>query len=572
MNYKKIVALLACAFSFGTGLQAETFEEPNVSGKPADWGFYQGKTMLMYVDPDIQHPGALPPDMKVVRKPTQLKLWRGETAGTMLMLANGGKAKNLTVKVSPPRGKRGRWPAGTVQANFLLFTAGHEGIYADILESAPQIPVPAYSSRPIWLTVNVPHKAAPGVYSGEVVVTGDGVNQKIPYSIEVKKIMLPPPSKWKFHLDIWQNPFSIARWHDVELWSDEHLKLITEYYRPLAQMGQKAITVTLVDKPWGAQTYDPYGEMVTWTKKRDGSWTYDFTVFDKYVQAAMKAGITGQINCYSMIPWSNRFEYVDEASGTRKAINVEPGSEAYENHWRPFLHAFRQHLGKRRLLDRTTIAMDERPHHIMVKLLNFLKKEAPEIKIASAINYAKQDGSADLFDMSVAVEHDESIDPNYLKNRQKKGQITTFYVCCNPGKPNTFTHSPPVESAWLGIHAAAKDLSGFLRWAYNSWVADPFKTTAHPKRSWLPGDCFLVYPGFRSSIRFERLREGIIFYEKYQLIKQKLGNKPSGKAGEIMAKLDERLTHCMYHGVLEEGAAKQVNEVKALMEQLTDAL
>jgi hypothetical protein len=70
----------------------------------------------------------------------------------------------------------------------------------------------------------------------------------------------------------------------------------------------------------------------------------------------------------------------------------------------------------------------------------------------------------------------------------------------------------------MGWHADALGYSGFLRWAYNSWVEDPLYDTTHV--NWTPGDCFLVYPGGRSSIRFERLREGIQDFEKIRIVSE----------------------------------------------------
>ena len=57
----------------------------------------------------------------------------------------------------------------------------------------------------------------------------------------------------------------------------------------------------------------------------------------------------------------------------------------------------------------------------------------------------------------------------------------------------------------------------FLRWAYNSWVEDPIRDSRF--RTWAAGDTYLVYPEGRSSIRFERLVEGIQDWEKIRLLK-----------------------------------------------------
>lgn len=68
---------------------------------------------------------------------------------------------------------------------------------------------------------------------------------------------------------------------------------------------------------------------------------------------------------------------------------------------------------------------------------------------------------------------------------------------------------------WLSVDLS---YSGFLRWAYDSWTQDPLVETKHV--TWDAGDCFLVYPGARSSIRFERLREGIQDFEKIRILRK----------------------------------------------------
>ncbi len=45
------------------------------------------------------------------------------------------------------------------------------------------------------------------------------------------------------------------------------------------------------------------GTMIEWTRRRDGTFAFDYRVFDRYVEFASKCGITDAITCYSMIPW-----------------------------------------------------------------------------------------------------------------------------------------------------------------------------------------------------------------------------------------------------------------------------
>jgi hypothetical protein len=105
-----------------------------------------------------------------------------------------------------------------------------------------------------------------------------------------------------------------------------------------------------------------------------------------------------------------------------------------------------------------------------------------------------------------------------VKERASKGFTTTYYVCCNPPVPNNFIFSPPIEGRWQGWYSAAHSYSGFLRWAYDAWPADPLRDARHG--SWPAGDCYLVYPGGNSCIRFEKLREGIVDYEKIRIIRE----------------------------------------------------
>ena len=58
--------------------------------------------------------------------------------------------------------------------------------------------------------------------------------------------------------------------------------------------GGKVITASIMHKPWNGQTYDPFESMVTWLKKADGTWYFDYTVFDKWVEYMMSLGVKKQ--------------------------------------------------------------------------------------------------------------------------------------------------------------------------------------------------------------------------------------------------------------------------------------
>ena len=60
------------------------------------------------------------------------------------------------------------------------------------------------------------------------------------------------------------------------------------------------------------------------------------------------------------------------------------------------------------------------------------------------------------------------------------------------------------------------DVDGYLRWAYNSWTKEPEKDARF--RSWPAGDTHVIYPGNTSSIRWERLVQGVQSFEKWHIM------------------------------------------------------
>ena len=105
-----------------------------------------------------------------------------------------------------------------------------------------------------------------------------------------------------------------------------------------------------------------------------------------------------------------------------------------------------------------------------------------------------------------------------LSSRKAKGMITTFYTSCANSEPNIYSNSYPAEAAYLPIYAAAMNLDGYLHWAWMNWDEHPLTDSRF--RKFGSGDTYCYYPGNRSSVRFERLIEGIHQYEKIHILRE----------------------------------------------------
>ncbi len=401
---------------------------------------------------------------------------------------------------------------------------------------------------PMWIQIKLPTEVETGMAEFDLVAKTSMNNFvfTLPLNINVLNLELPPVAESTYHLDFWQNPYSFAVQHNVELWSDEHFAAMRPYLEKLAYMGQRAVTVSMIDKPWNGQTHDDFQAMIEWKKKTDGTWEYDYTIFDRWVEFAASCGIDEAIHCYSMIPWHNKFGYVNEASGTLETLVATPGSPEFEAHWQPFLTDFQRHLEGKGWISKTAISMDERPEELMETLIYFVKEVAPKLLITSACNYqAKITETID--NISVILNHTTEITPEWIQNRLDNGKITTFYVCVHPKYPNTFIFSDPAEAQWLGWYAIAHNYSGVLRWAYNSWNADPHNESAFGP--WPAGDCWLIYPGtetepFITSTRIEKWHDGTEDYVKVQTVRELI--KMRANADEFNKELDLLLKKFVY--------------------------
>ena len=504
-------------------------------------------------------------------------VWKGEKAGAQAFLTADADLEGVEIRVTDMRSGSHRIPAEAAQASFVGYVMADvlnpdnygqcgfrkPGQYdslmvADIIDIAETKDVPAGTVQPVWVSIKVPSDAVPGKYTGRLIVSGDNFNRcSVPFSLEVADRVLPEPADWKFHLDLWQNPYAVARYHNVELWSKEHFDLMRPVMKILADAGQKSVTATVLDRPWNGQTYDPFGSMVTKTRNADGSWNYDYTVFDKWVEFMEEVGIDRQINCYSMIPWALKFDYVDGATGRTEYVEAAPGSVAYRAYWSQFISDFAQHLRDRGWFDKTMIAMDERPAEAMYAALDVIRSVEPEFKVSLAGNF-HDELEPELYDLCIAFK--QSYPEDVVERRHRDGLVTTLYTCCAEAYPNMFLVSPPDEAAWLMWRALATGCDGYLRWAYNSWTEDPLKDGRF--RQWPAGDCFLVYPEGRSSIRMEKLVEGIQDCEKARILSEEWS--ASGNTEKLSA-LDSALGLFNFETLTAEGAMSAVKSAKMVL-------
>lgn len=466
---------------------------------------------------------------------TTVSAWRGERIGLEALIGSTVTEGPVKIVLSDFRDAAGKkvsmpgshasfmryvvttsWRAcGYPDPNLPTFTVPD---MIDLPESA--VTLEPRTVRPVWCSVEVPRTLAPGNYTATLSlmpVKGKKPLATLGLSLVVNDHALPAPEDYAFYLDLWQQPYAISRYYNVEPWSDAHLKKLEPYTDMLARAGQKTITTVLFYEPWGEQSHDKFEPMVETVRRADGSWAFDYTVFDRYVQYMMDHGIDGNISCFTMVPWEMKFRYKDEPTGEYKFLEAKTDSPEYKELWTATLQSLASHLRSKGWFDKAMIVMDERGLPQMLDARRVAKEAVPDFKMSLAGSYHKE--LVDSLESYTLIKGD-FFPADVMKRRHDQGFITLMYTCCATPAPSQFSNSEPADGAYLPVYATATGHDGYLHWSFSNWQDTPLTDTRF--RMFAPGDTYFVYPDGRSSIRYERMLEGIQLSEKIRLLRAEL--------------------------------------------------
>ena len=507
---------------------------------------------------------------------TLVRAWRGERLGLEALVRTTNTGATLKVKLGEWRKGSTRIAEENGQARFMNYVTTDNFQYcgyhpqhltpyqvADIIDIDTLHTLSPMQTQPVWCTLEVPEKAEPGVYKTQLLISEvkngkEKTIKRLNLSVDILSQALPQPKEQQFHVDFWQQPYALSRWIGAERWSKEHVEALKPYLKLLARSGQKVVSTILFYEPWGDQSYDKFSPMVQTIKRKDGSWSYDYAIFDRWVELCESCGIDKQINCFSMVPWDMSFRYYDESQGKDVDLKTNTKSEEYKVLWTNFLQSFARHLKEKGWFDKTCIAMDERGLDNMLDAYQIAQEAVPGIKMALAGTYHSELVDK-LYDYCIGF--GETFTSEELAARKKNGWVSTTYTCCSNTEPNLFSNSLPAEAAYLPIHSIANGFDGYLHWSWMNW--DDHSLTDTRYRLFAAGDTYLIYPGPRSSVRYERFIEGVAMAEKVRIVRQYL--KENGK-DEQLNQLNDMVKAFAIPGIPEGQSASQ------MVRQLNDFL
>ena len=217
-----------------------------------------------------------------------------------VVLGSDGSLSGMESTVSDLSGPAGRIPAAAVAVRYAVPWGaqygltqggipfrGRPALLGMLVDQPPSETVSADGSAvvPVWLTVNVPGDAAPGLYSGTLAVRSRGTKEvNIPLELEVIDWSLPNPQDYRTWVELTEVPDTLAVEYDVPLWSDRHFEMIARSFRLISHTGTRVVYVPLI-----AHTNLGNEEsMVRWIKRGAGRYEYDFSIMDRYLDLAQE--------------------------------------------------------------------------------------------------------------------------------------------------------------------------------------------------------------------------------------------------------------------------------------------
>lgn len=517
--------------------------------------------------------------------------WKGSNLNSKIVITTNKNVSGVQVTASDFMSKEGViLPKENIKINWLKEITTNEGRnatgekkqYPDVIHQGGKKDIAAKDVQFAWVNIAIPEDTKSGTYVGTLEVNADDLEHpfELTYTIEVINLKQPTLQDVDYEVQIWQHPFSVANYYlglgktpsggisddrdDDFYFTDAHFALMEDSMKEYRELGGRDVVANIVEEAWNHQSYYKDLSMVKWTKKADGSWKFDYTWYDKWIDFQIKMGVldpangVGQIKCYSIVPWENQIEYYDEAAQetVKKAFN--PGTEEFKAIWTAFLTDFMKHSEEQGWFDITYISMDERGLNLLkpaVEVIHSVQnKDGKHFKISSAMNAEslhEREFLKKVDDISINLDNASNIAlmNEVSEERRSLGLKTTFYSCTG-NYPTNYTISDPGDNYWTAWYSLTLGTDGFMRWAWDNYVYDMLGDNTY--RYWEPGDGWYIYPvergqensqdpNFYSTPRYELFKQGLqdVAKAKYLLLSDAVSAEQKAELSSVVNHLDK---------------------------------
>ena len=212
----------------------------------------------------------------------------------------------------------------------------------------------AAAGRSVLLRIGPPRTPRRRLSRPATVSVAGSEPVRVPLELSVAGWIVPQPSDYRTYVGVYQSPTTLAMKYHVKEWSDEHWRLMEKSFALLGRAGNKLLNVTVVDQT----QFGNNDGTIYWVRKPDGSYSYDFTVFDRLTALALKHFKKLDFVVFWHVWHSGGWETRaadSEKHGNRDRREDRPGEHLQvpkfgtaesKRFWKPLLDAARERLAR----------------------------------------------------------------------------------------------------------------------------------------------------------------------------------------------------------------------------------
>jgi len=376
----------------------------------------------------------------------------------------------------------------------------------------------------LYLAFVIPEDAAPGAYSGTVVITAACEKVEIPVCLTVYKAVVPKDGRLKIIGGFYRN-FDV--YHGVPNNSPEAERLEAEYLKLLLRARQNMMYVggvQVTSRP------DDEGK---------GEYAFDFSPLEAVVNRYMAAGMK-YFNMRS-VGWRKSWK-----ESTILVSGMPAMSYGAFRYLSAYLPALQQFLEEKGWTDRFVVGVSDEPNEANATeyraLCGLVRRFAPKIRLIDALSFVPVYGALDVW---VPLNSEYERHRKEFESMRIDGSEIWMYVCCGPrghGYINRFMDYPLLSTRYLFWGNYKYNLTGYLHWATNCYQPgqNPFEQNCPRHRNadaetiLPPGDTHIIYPGQGEPWMSMRLEAQRASAEDYELLCF-IAERDKAKADEICA-------------------------------------
>jgi hypothetical protein len=412
------------------------------------------------------------------------------------------------------------------------------GWYPDPLLAFP-LALKPQRTQALWVTVSVPADAAPGLYRGSVLVRSqEQLVARAPFRLRVVLAVVPSERSLKVTNWFGLDEKASQQFYGIKEFSPDWWTLLENVGRVMAEHRQNVVITPLMD--------------LVQPRAENDQLHYDFTNFDRWVEAFQRAGVIGMIEGSHLLGRAGSYDApldVDTfqiENGLVARRTLAPDDPRVEPFLIGFLSALNTHLEEKgwksiylqHILDEAHGG--ELPYY--ARFAQLVHRYIPGVLTLDAVDAARMPEElqkhCDIWVPQLGQFDDQM---SMIEQRMQGGREVWFYTCLFPNQRylNRLMDYPLLKVRLLHWLNFRYHLSGYLHWGWNYWSPEPYNDTQpviDDNTELLPsGDAFIVYPdragkSVFSSIRFEAMREGIEDYEMLRALQAKNPAEADGLA------------------------------------------